>query len=88
MDSTKSIITTRDKEIAELKAALEESENKYYNMRFNDAENLAEPVMFENRNYGFDEGWMAVVIAMELPEDSLFRKLDQIPYSEPPPPLT
>ena len=88
MDSTKSIITTRDKEIAELKAALEESENKYYNMRFNDAENLAEPVMFENRNYGFDEGWMAVVIAMELPEDSLFRNLDQIPYSEPPPPLT
>lgn len=88
MDSTNSIITTRDKEIAELKAALEESENKYYNMRFNDAENLAEPVMFENRNYGFDEGWMAVVIAMELPEDSLFRKLDQIPYSEPPPPLT
>lgn len=88
MDSTNSIITTRDKEIAELKAALEESENKYYNMRFNDAENLAEPVMFENRNYGFDEGWMAVVIAMELPEDSLFRNLDQIPYSEPPPPLT
>ena len=88
MDSTKSIITTRDKEIAELKAALEESENKYYNMRFNDAENLAEPVMFENRNYGFNEGWMAVVIAMELLEDSLFRNPNQIPYSEPPPPLT
>ena len=88
MASTKSIITTRDKEIAKLKAVLEESENKYYNMRFNDAENLAEPVMFENRNYGFNEGWMAVVIAMELPEDSLFRNPDQIPYLEPPLPLT
>lgn len=35
--SVESIITARDKEIAELKVALEESENKYYDMGFNDA---------------------------------------------------
>lgn len=70
------IITTRDKEIAELKAILEESENKYYNMGFNDAENSAEPVMFENRKYWFREGWMAVVTAIGLPEDSPFRNPD------------
>lgn len=51
-----SIIIARDKEIVELKAALEESENKYYNMGFNDAENFAELVMFENKKYGFGEG--------------------------------
>ena len=86
MASTKSIITTRDKEISELKAALEESENKYYNMRFNDVENLAKPFMIENRNYGFDEGWIAAMTTMGLLEDSPFRNLDQIPYPKPPPP--
>ena len=48
MVGTKSIITARDKEIAKLKAALEESENKYYNMGFNDAENSVDPIMFKN----------------------------------------
>ncbi|KAK9986297.1 hypothetical protein SO802_031248 [Lithocarpus litseifolius] len=73
-----SIITARDKEIVELKVALEESENKYYNMGFNDVENSAEPVM--------GLGWMATVTAIGLLEDSLFRNLDQIPYLEQPPP--
>ena len=88
MAGAKSIITTRDKEIAELKAVLEESENKYYNMGFNDAENLAEPIMFENRKYGFGEGWMATMMAMGLLEDSPFRNPDQIPYLKPPLPTT
>ena len=57
-------------------------------MRFNDAKNLGEPVMFENRKFGFSEKWMVVVLAMGLPEDSPFRNLDQIPYPEPPPPIT
>ena len=59
----KRIITARDKEIAELKTALKESENKYYNMGFNDAENSAKPIMFENQKYGLGEGWLAIVIA-------------------------
>ena len=56
MASTKSIITARDKEIEKLKAALKESENKYYNMGFNDAENSVNPVMFKNQKYGFSKG--------------------------------
>lgn len=71
-----SIINARDKEIAELKVTLEESENKYYNIGFNDAKNSVEPIMFENKKYGFGEGWIAAMMAMGLPEDSLFRNLD------------
>ena len=78
----KRIITARDKEIAELKAALKESENKYYNMGFNDVENSAKPIMFENQKYGLGEGWLAIVIAMGVLEDSPLRNPDQIPYSE------
>lgn len=76
MASAKSIILARDKEIKELKVALEENENKYYNMGFNDAGNSAKLIMFENRKYEFDEGWLAVVTAMGVPEDSSFRNPD------------
>ena len=44
-----SINSARDKEIAELKATLEKSENKFYNMGFIGAENSAEPVMFQSQ---------------------------------------
>lgn len=57
-------------------------------MGFNDAETSVEPVMFENRKNGFGEGWMAVVTTIRLPEDSPFRKPEQIPYLEPPLPTT
>lgn len=46
----------RDKEIADLKVALEESENKFYDMGFVDTENSYELVMFQSRQYGFGEG--------------------------------
>ena len=81
-----SIILARDKEIAELKAALDESKNKWYNMGFIDVENSVEPVMFQSWKYGFEEGWMAALSAMGVPEDSPLRNPDQIPYPEPPPP--
>ena len=38
--------SARDNEIAELKATLDESENKWYNMGFADAENSTELIMF------------------------------------------
>lgn len=82
------IVTAWDKEIAKLKAALEESENKYYNMGLNDAENSAKPIMSENRKYGFGEGWMDAMATMGLPKYSLLRNPDQIPYLKPPPPTT
>lgn len=49
----------KDKEIAEFKAALEVVEDKYYNIGFNDAKNLVELAMFENRKFKFGEEWMA-----------------------------
>jgi len=51
-----SIISMKDKEIAELKVALEESKNKFYNMGFTDTENSTEPVMFQSWQYGFGKG--------------------------------
>lgn len=84
MVRAESIISARDKEIAKLKAALEESENKWYNMGFADAKNSAKLVMFQSRKYRFEEGWMAAVLAMGVPKDSPFRDANQIPYPEPP----
>lgn len=86
--SAENIITVRDREIAKLRAALEESENKYYDMGFNDVKTSAEPIMFENRKYGFEEGWMAAKTAMRLPKGSPFQNPEQIPYPEPPMPTT
>nr|POE82860.1 hypothetical protein CFP56_28265 [Quercus suber] len=37
--------------------------------------------------YGFSEGWMAVVTALGVPEDSPFRDPKQVPYPKPSPPL-
>lgn len=43
-----SVISSRDKEIADLKVALTEREDKFYNMGFMDVENSSEPVMFQS----------------------------------------
>lgn len=75
------------KEIAELKAALEASENQWYNTGFANAENSMELVLYQSRWYGFYEGWMAALQAMGVPDDSPLRNLDQIPYPNPPPPI-
>ena len=82
-----SLNSAKDKEIVELKAALEVNEYKWYNSGFTDAENSIEPVMFQSRRYGFGEGWMAALLAIGVPEDSPFKSLDQIPYPEPSPPV-
>ena len=51
-----SLILARDKEVADLKAALEVSEDKFYDMGFADAENSCEQVVFQSRQYEFGEG--------------------------------
>lgn len=51
-----SIISVMDKEIADLKVTVAQSEEKFYNMGFIDAENSSEPVTFESRRYGFGQG--------------------------------
>ena len=84
----KSIILAKDKEVADLKVAMEESENKFYDLGFADAENSSDPIMFQSQRYGFGEGWMAAVTALSVLEESPFRNPEQIPYLEPlPPPI-
>lgn len=52
--------------MANLKVVVEESENKFYNLGFANAENSSEPIMFQSRRYGFNEGWMVTVTAPGL----------------------
>ena len=72
----KSVISARDKEVVDWKVAMAQSEDKFYNMGFADAENSSEPIMLESRRYGFREGWMAAINALGLLEDSTFRDPD------------
>ena len=54
----------RDKEIADLKIIMAQSEDKFYNMGFTDAENSNKPIMLESRRYGFGKVWMAAMNAL------------------------
>ena len=72
-------------EVAEPKAALEACKDKWYNMGFTDAENSVEPIIYQSQRHGFGEGWVATLQVMGVPDDSLLRNLEQIPYSKLPP---
>ena len=48
-------------EIADLRAALEAWEEKWYNEGFADAENSMEPILHQAQRHGFREGWMAAL---------------------------
>ena len=48
-------------EIADLKAALEAYENKWYDEGFTNAENSVEPIVHQARSHGFKEGWLAAL---------------------------
>ena len=84
LPEAKSLISAIDKEVADLKAALEVSEDKFYDMGFADAENSCEPVVFQSRQYGFGEGWMVAVCTIGVPKDSPFRNPKHVPYPDPP----
>lgn len=83
MAGVESLNLVKDKEITELKAALEASEDKWYNVGFADAKNSAKPIMFQSRKYGFSEGRMAALAAIGVLEDSLLKNPDQVPFPEP-----
>ena len=68
--------------MADLKATVAKSEDKFYNMGFANAENSKEPIMVESQRYRFRDGWMAAVNAIGLLEDYAFRDLEQVPYLE------
>ena len=72
--------TTLAEELADLKATLEACENKWYNEGFADAENSVEPVVRQAQKLGFEEGWLAALKVMGVPEDSPLRNPDQIPF--------
>ena len=72
--------TTLAEELTDLKATLEACENKWYNEGFADAENSVEPVVRQAQKLGFEEGWLAALKVMGVPEDSPLRNPDQIPF--------
>ena len=74
-------------EIANLKAAVEACEEKWYNEGFADAENSVEPIVHQARHHGFGEGWLAALQALGIVEDSPLRNPEQIPYLTPLPPV-
>ena len=69
-------------ELANLKAALEACEDKWYNEGFADAENSVEPVVRQAQKLGFEEGWLAAMQAMGVLEDSPLRNPNQIPFPD------
>ena len=70
-----SLNTTQVEELANLRAALEACEEKWYNEGIADIENSAEPVVNQARRLGFEAGWFAALQAMGVPEDSPLRDL-------------
>ena len=78
-----SLNMTQAKVVADLKAALEACENKWYNKGLADVENSVEPVINEAQKLAFEEGWLAALQAMGVPEDSPLRDPNQIPFLGP-----
>ena len=74
-------------EIADLKAALEACESKWYSEVFADAKRSVEPIVHQARSHRFGEGWLASLQAMGVPKDSPLRNPEQILYPAPPPPV-
>ena len=74
-------------EVADLKAALEACENKWYNEGLTDAKNSVEPIVHQARVQGFEEGWLAALQALGVPKDSPLRNPKQIPRPAPAPPV-
>ena len=66
-----SLNTVRAEELADLKAALEGCESKWYNEGFANAENSMEAVINEAWKLAFKEGWLEALQAIGVPEDSL-----------------
>ena len=78
-----SLNTSQAEELADLRAALEACEQKWYNEGFADAEKFVEPVVDQARKLGFEVGWFAALQALGVPEDSHLRDPSQIPFPSP-----
>ena len=78
-----SLNTSQAEELADLRATLEACKEKWYNEGFADAENSVEPVVNQVRKVGFEARWLATLQVLGVPEDSLLRDPDQIPFPSP-----
>ena len=80
-----SLNVTLSEEVADLRAALEACESKWYDKGFADAEKGMESIVMQARQLSFQEGWMAALQALGVPEDSPLRDLGRIPFPDPAP---
>lgn len=71
-----SLNTAQAEELADLKAALEAYEEKWYNEGFVEAENSTEPVVNQAQRLGFEAGWFVALQILGVPEDSPLRDPD------------
>lgn len=71
-----SLNTAQAEELADLKAALEAYEEKWYNEGFAEAENSTEPVVNQAQRLGFEAGWFVALQILGVPEDSPLRDPD------------
>lgn len=74
-----SIVSTHDKELANLKEIVKTCEQVFYNIGFKDVKSSMSAVVFQARRFEFSEGWMTYVNAIDLPESSTFKDTNQIP---------
>ena len=75
-----SLNTAQAEELANLRAALEACEEKWYNEGFADANNFAEPVVNQARRLGFEAGWFVALQILGVLKDSPLRDPGQIPF--------
>ena len=87
LTEVKSLNLAQANEIANLKGAFETCEEKWYNEGFANAENSVEPIAYQAWRHWFGGGWMAALQAIGVPDDSLLKNLEQIPFLEPSPPV-
>ena len=74
-----SLNSTLSEEVADLRAALEACESKWYDEGFADTKKSVEPMVMQARQLSFREGWMAALQALGVLEDSPLRDPNQIP---------
>ena len=77
-----SLNSTLSEEVADLWAALEACESKWYDEGFADEEKGVELVVMQVQQLSFLEGWMAALHALGVLEDSPLRDPGQIPVPD------
>ena len=75
-----SLNATQAKELANLRAAFEAWEEKWYNEGFANVENSTELVVNQAQRLGFEAGWFAALQATRVSKDSPLRDPGQIAF--------